>query len=118
VKFSRRRPLRYGAGFRADGACSAFDTVRFHSPSHVLGWPIRHTTDDVIVLGARSWLGMPAELVFARQGKAWLFVTLVQHDNRFMSALWWAIAARHRRVVQYLLRSAAARRASVTASDR
>ena len=79
------------------------------SPHHVLGWPIRDSRDDRIVLGATSRIGMPAELVLARDGDAWLFATLVEHDNRAVAALWRAISARHRDVVRHLLRSAAGR---------
>jgi hypothetical protein len=79
------------------------------SSQHVLGWPIRENTAERIVLTSQSRLGMPAELVFAREGDAWLFATLVQHDNAVMSTLWRAIAKSHRRIVRYLLRSAAAR---------
>lgn len=79
------------------------------SPQHVLGWPIRQNTTERIVLGAHSRVGMPAELVFAREGDAWLFATLIQHDNRIVSAVWRTIAEPHRRVVRYLLRSAATR---------
>ncbi|PZS15711.1 MAG: hypothetical protein DLM57_12140 [Pseudonocardiales bacterium] len=79
------------------------------SPRYVLGWPIRQNTPERIVLGAHSRVGMPAELVFARDGDGWLFATLIQQDNRIMSSLWRAIAASHRRVVRYLLRSAATR---------
>jgi hypothetical protein len=79
------------------------------SSQHVLGWPIRQNTAERIVLTSQSRLGMPAELVFARDGEAWLFATLVQHDNAIMSTLWRAIARSHRRIVRYLLLSAANR---------
>lgn len=80
-----------------------------HSPRHVLGWPIRVNTADRIILCAPSRIGMPAELVFGRQGDAWLFATLLQQDNAFVATIWNVIAARHRHVVRQLLRSAAAR---------
>ncbi len=84
------------------------------SPRHVLGWPIRLNTSDLVVLSARSRIGMPAELVFARDGNGWLFATLIQHDNRVVAAMWRTIADSHRRVVRYLLRSAAGRRSDRT----
>ena len=79
------------------------------SAGHVLGWPITDVRDDRVVLGARSRLGMPAELVLARTDGGWVFATLIEHDNPAMSLLWRALAEPHRRVVRHLLRSAAAR---------
>jgi hypothetical protein len=79
------------------------------SAQHVLGWPIRESDADHIVLAATSRLGMPAELVLTRDGDAWLFATLVEHDNAAMAGIWRAIAEPHRRVVRHLLRSAATR---------
>jgi hypothetical protein len=79
------------------------------SSTCVLGWPIRINTADRVVVGARSRVGMPAELVFARHGQGWILATLVQHDNPIVSTLWAVMAERHRRVVRQLLRSAAER---------
>jgi hypothetical protein len=80
------------------------------SPQHVLGWPIRESTADRVVLAAASRLGMPAELVLQRADDGWVFATLVRHDNAAMARLWAAIAGLHRRVVRQLLRSATRRR--------
>ena len=82
------------------------------SPTCVLGWPIRINTANRVVVGARSRVGMPAELVFARHGNGWLFATLVQHDNPIVSILWNVMAESHRRVVRHLLLSAGERIAS------
>jgi hypothetical protein len=79
------------------------------SPNCVLGWPIRSNAADCVVLGARSHVGLPAELFFASKGETWLFATLVQHDNPIVATIWRAMAHYHRRVVSYLLRTAAAR---------
>jgi Protein of unknown function (DUF2867) len=74
------------------------------SPRFVLGWEVRRSTPDVLLLGAGSWLGMPAELLFERQGDELLFATLVQHRNPVMRMAWRAIEPKHRRVVTHLLR--------------
>jgi hypothetical protein len=80
-----------------------------HAPEHVLGWPIRDCTDGYIVLAATSRIGMPAELVFARQDQDWLLATLVEHDNPIVAALWRGTTRLHRSVVRSLLGSAASR---------
>jgi hypothetical protein len=69
----------------------------------VLGWEVRRSTPDVSLLGAGSRLGMPAELLFAREEDTLLLATLVQQDNPIVRAVWAAVAPRHRQVVPSLL---------------
>lgn len=73
----------------------------------VLGWEVRRSTSEYALLGRKSRLGMPAELLFKRHGDALLFSTLVQHENAIARAAWARIAPPHRRVVRYLLGHAA-----------
>jgi hypothetical protein len=73
------------------------------SDEFVLGWPVRRSTPDVALLGARSRVGMPAELLFERRGDTLLFATLVQHDNPVARAVWAVIGRPHRRIVHDLL---------------
>ena len=81
------------------------------SPQYVLGWPIQESTPDRIVLAAQSRVGMPAELVLARDGEDWVFATLIEHDNAAVARLWRGIAGAHRQIVRHLLRAAAQRTA-------
>jgi hypothetical protein len=76
------------------------------SDEFVLGWPVRRSTPDVALLGARSRVGMPAELLFERRGDTLLFATLVQHDNPVARAVWAVIGRYHRGVVHSLLERA------------
>jgi len=76
------------------------------SDGFVLGWEVRRSTPDFALLGAGSRVGMPAELLFERRGDTLLVATFVQQQNVLARAMWAAIAARHRRVVPYLLRQA------------
>jgi hypothetical protein len=76
------------------------------SDRHVLGWEIRHSDPDVVLLGARGRLGLSGELIFERSAHALFYATVVQLDNRVARGLWAAIESRHRRVVQGLLERA------------
>jgi hypothetical protein len=73
------------------------------SDQHVLGWEIRHSDPDVVLLGARGRLGLSGELIFQRSPRSLLYATVVQLENRVARGLWAAIESRHRRVVQDLL---------------
>jgi Protein of unknown function (DUF2867) len=76
------------------------------SDRFVLGWEVRHSTPDVVLLGASGRLGLSGELLFERQQHTLLIATFVQLDNRIARALWATIAPRHRQVVRDLLKQA------------
>lgn len=73
------------------------------SGQHVLGWEIRHSDPDAVLLGARGRLGLSGELIFQRSPRTLLYATVVQLENRIARGLWAAIESRHQRVVQDLL---------------
>ena len=73
------------------------------SDRHVLGWEIRHSDPDTVLLGACGRLGLSGELIFQRSPRSLLYATVVQLENRIARGLWAAIESRHRRVVQGLL---------------
>jgi len=76
----------------------------------VLGWTVRQSEPDVVLLGGTSRLGMQAELVLERQQDGLLFATLVQFDNPGARTLWSAAVERaHVRAVRYVLEKARAR---------
>jgi len=80
--------------------------LRLASPGsrrHVLGWEIRKATPDYVLLGSRSRIGMPAELLVKRHGKTLLFDTFVQKSNPIAAAAWAAIERTHERTVPALL---------------
>lgn len=77
-----------------------------HSDRHVLGWEIRHSAPDVVLLGACGRFGLSGELFFQRSPRSLLYATVVQLENPVARGLWAAIASRHRRVVQDLLERA------------
>lgn len=69
----------------------------------VLGWEVRRSTPDVVLLGARSRIGMPGELLFAREPRGLLFATFVEQDNAVARALWARVEAAHVQVVRRVL---------------
>jgi hypothetical protein len=72
----------------------------------VLGWEIRVRTSNVVLLGRDSHIGMPAELLFERDGDDLLFATFVQQDNSVARAIWAATEPRHVPAVRNLLERA------------
>ncbi len=69
----------------------------------LLGWEIRHSSPEMVLLGADSRSGMPAELLFKRTDDDLLFATFVQHDNLIVRAVWATVQRRHVRIVRGLL---------------
>ncbi len=79
------------------------------SGRRVLGWEVRRSTPDLVLLAAGSRIGMPGELLFKRERHGLLFATFVQQKNPVARAVWARIAPRHQRVVRSLLTQAADR---------
>jgi hypothetical protein len=73
------------------------------SDRSVLGWEIRRTTPDILLLGAESHIGMPGELLFKRQRRALLFATFVQQSNPAARALWAGVEPAHVPIVRRIL---------------
>jgi hypothetical protein len=92
------------------------------SPRCVLGWRVRRGDLDSalldsallgsVLLGARSWAGMPGELLFRPEPRGVLFATFVQQDNPAARARWARVTPTHQRVVRSLLTHAARRAAA------
>jgi hypothetical protein len=78
-----------------------------HSDGRVLGWEVRRSSPDFVLLGASSRIGMPAEVLFKRQPHALLFATFVQQENPLARAMWAGIAPVHRQVVRQALEQVA-----------
>lgn len=73
------------------------------SDARILGWEVRRSTDDHVLLGAGSRLGMPAELLLVRRPEELLFATFVRQENAAMRALWAGIVPFHVRVVRQVI---------------
>jgi len=75
----------------------------------ILGWEIRASTPEFVLLGRDSLIGMPGELLFKRERDAVLFCTFVQHKTMVARPTWAAIESSHLRIVGDLLEQAAHR---------
>ena len=75
----------------------------------MLGWKVRRSTPDFVLLSAGSRIGMPGELLFMREPRGLLFATFVQQKNRVARAVWARTVPQHQRAVQSLLTQAARR---------
>jgi hypothetical protein len=80
--------------------------LRPWSDRSVLGWEIRASDDDVVLLGADSRIGMPGELLLQRREHGLLFATFVRQGNSIARAMWSSIEAAHVRTVRSILESA------------
>jgi Protein of unknown function (DUF2867) len=92
--------------------------LRLGSPSskrHVLGWEIERATPDFVLLGARSRIGMPAQLLVKRERGALLLDTFVHKSNAAARAMWASIEPTHLSFVPEFLRQFQRR---VRAADR
>jgi hypothetical protein len=86
------------------------------SRQSILGWEIRASAPEFVVLGRPSLIGMPAELLLKREHGAILFCTFVQRDSHIASAVWAAVKPTHRRVLRRLLEHAGRRFADPVAA--
>jgi hypothetical protein len=75
----------------------------------LLGWEIRVSTPDFVLLGRDSLIGMPGELLFKREPEALLFATFVYHANHIARAVWAAVEPTHVRIVRHVLEQASRR---------
>ncbi len=79
------------------------------SERSVLGWEVRRTVPDHVLLGAESRIGMPGELLLKKEGDALLFATFVAQRNLIARAIWAVTEPVHVRVVRDVLDQASRR---------
>jgi hypothetical protein len=75
----------------------------------VLGWSLRQSTPDHVLLGADSRIGMPGELLFKKDGDTLLFATFAQHGNLIARGVWAMVEPAHVRIVRNILDQASQR---------
>lgn len=83
--------------------------VRTTSNGSVLGWEVRRTAPDHVLLGAESRIGMPGELLLKKEDGALLFATFVAQRNLVARAVWAVTEPVHVRVVRDVLDQASRR---------
>lgn len=104
-----RRALRSGWAALGLKHGSADDAER------VLGWEVRRRSPDFALLGARSRLGMPGEVLVKREPEALLVATFLQFENPAARAAWVPVGPGHRQIVRHLLEQGVARHEGETA---
>jgi Protein of unknown function (DUF2867) len=77
------------------------------SRHRVLGWQVRRSTPDFVLLAAGSRIGLPAELLFKRERDGLLFATFVQQRNSLARGIWGRVVPVHQQTVRSLLTHAA-----------
>ena len=75
----------------------------------LLGWEIRRSTPELVLLGADSRVGMPGELLFKRRKRTLLYATFLQQDNPIARAMWAGVEPAHGPIVRRILERAARR---------
>jgi hypothetical protein len=79
------------------------------SKPSVLGWQLRQSTPDHVLLGADSRIGMPGELLFKKDGDTLVFATFVQQGNLIARGVWAMVEPAHVRIVRNILDQASRR---------
>jgi hypothetical protein len=79
------------------------------SDRFVLGWEVRRSRPDFALLGARSRVGLSAELLFKRQQQTLLVATLLHQENHIARAVWAGVKPVHVPVVRFVLEQASCR---------
>jgi hypothetical protein len=79
------------------------------SRGSVLGWEVRRTAPEHVLLGVDSRIGMPGELLLKKNRGALLFATFVAQRNPLARALWAVVEPVHVRIVRDILEQASQR---------
>lgn len=88
---------------------SAIGLKRANGRDSVLGWKVRRSLPDHVLLGARSRIGMPGELLLQKRDGTSLFATFVAQRNPLARAVWAVTEPVHVRVVREILAQASQR---------
>ena len=96
-------PLAMRNGLRRGWLALGLKLDATPSERSVLGWEVRRSTPDYVLLGADSRIGMPAELLVTRQKRAVRIATFLEHRNPAARALWATVEPAHRRIVPRVL---------------
>jgi hypothetical protein len=77
------------------------------SAGQVLGWRIRRSDQEAVVLGVRALVGLTARIVIRVDGGQVVHAMVVRYDRRLGGRLWALAAPKHRSFLAGLLQRAA-----------
>ena len=97
------------AGLRAGWLALGLKLGPEEAKDRVLGWEVRRSTPEVLILSGESHLGMRGELLFQRRKRTLLFATFLVHTNDVARTVWAGAAPMHRKIVRRLLEQAVRR---------
>jgi len=96
-------PITIRGALRSGWSALGLQLGSTRSERFVLGWEVRRSTPECVLLAGRSRIGLSAELLFKRQGRTLLYATLLQQQNPIARAVWAGVAPVHRSTVRYVL---------------
>ncbi len=101
-------PAHLRQSLRRGWLALGFKLVSTEDERAVLGWQMRRRSDEIVVLGADSRIGMPAELFVAPRDEGVVVGTLLAKRNPIAHLVWAGVERSHRRVVPAVLARAGA----------
>ncbi|MGW3012044.1 hypothetical protein ACWC9R_24900 [Streptomyces sp. NPDC001219] len=72
----------------------------------VLGWPVRHSTPDLVLLSAGPTLGVSGDLLLQRRPHSLLLSCFIQLDDDMARTLWARTESRHPKAMHQMLERA------------
>lgn len=73
------------------------------SDGQVLGWRIRHSGPEAVVLGMQAAIGITARIVIQVDHQRVVHAMLIRYDRSIARPVWRMVAPRHRRFIGALL---------------
>ena len=101
--FLEDAPITIRSALRSGWFALGLQLASTRSERFVLGWEVRRSTPEFVILGGSSRIGLSAELLFKRHDHVLLYATLLRWANPIARAVWAGVGPVHRPVVRYVL---------------
>jgi hypothetical protein len=101
--FLEDAPITIRSALRSGWFALGLQLASTRSERFVLGWEVRRSTPEFVILGGSSRIGLSAELLFKRHNRVLLYATLLRWENPIARAVWAGVGPVHRPVVRYVL---------------
>jgi hypothetical protein len=96
-------PITIRSALRSGWFALGVQLASTRSERSVLGWEVRRSTPEFVLLAGSSRIGLSAELLFKRDDHTLLYATLLRWANPIARAVWAGVGPVHRPVVRYVL---------------